>query len=131
MPNIDNIRQAVFDFTSYIPAMVPPRVFVYPVAEVQDKVRAWGYEWSTAPGVYIFFESEMIQYIGKAMVSTGLAQRVNNGSMEGEDMWNSFLAESSESVVVYMVNEVDEVWVPSLECWLIKRFRTPFNKRLS
>ena len=100
-----------------------------PVSEVQDMAQAWGYEWAASPGVYVFTTNESVQYIGKAMAATGLAQRVNNNAGEGDDDWNSYLNGPSAQVLIFQVNDLDELWVLSLEYYLIVKMKPPFNKR--
>ena len=127
---IDQIRKSVAEFIRLVPSMSQPKEFTHTVTEVQDKARAWNNKWSASPGVYVFISRECIQYVGKAMSSTGLAARVNNGAQEGETAWNGYLADPSAVVVILEVSSQDEIWVPSLEYYLIKSLQPSFNKRL-
>jgi hypothetical protein len=75
MANIDRIRRAVGKFAKLVPTIDRPKEFIHAIPDIRDRKKASSYEWSAAPGVYVFYNDAKIQYIGKAKARTRL-QRV-------------------------------------------------------
>jgi|GEM_PF-3885522 hypothetical protein len=55
---IDKVREVVLEFAFHVAAMERPKEFIHPVADIQDRARAWSYPWSAAPGIYVFLNAD-------------------------------------------------------------------------
>ena len=130
MVSINQIRDAINRYVLRIP-IPQPKEYILPLAEVQDRARAWSHSWSASPGICVLFTADGVHYIGRALTSTGLAGRVHAQSQPWTQEWNTVLTNPTFSVAVYEFREQNEEWIPSLEFSLIKQFPLEFNQRLA
>ncbi|WP_312117642.1 hypothetical protein [Brevibacillus reuszeri] len=88
--------------------------------------------WNQHPGIYYFAQNDVIKYVGKANLDTGLRRRIYNQiEAFGEvDRWDTVIKDDSVTCGMIVFPSDDWQWIATLELLLIEKLRPEYNKRL-
>jgi hypothetical protein len=91
---------------------------------------SWG-GWKNSPGLYYFVHNEEVVYVGRAVPSVGLGNRIGSQiNAFGDPAWDEIIRDEQTVVGVMPFSNDDWHWVATLEVWLIDGPTRPkFNKR--
>ena len=122
----ESVATAIAEFAKRVPELTPPDAFRFSFTELRDRKAMRAKPWSRLPGIYTYYWGrEDLCYIGRAMLSSGLAARVSDHVQEsrrGTQPWDDVLDDAGAFGVVFAFRDEHEVWIPSLEVFLIHRF---------
>jgi len=88
--------------------------------------------WSNRAGIYYFAQDDIIKYVGKANLDTGLRKRIYNQiEAFGEiDRWDTVIKDDSVKCGMIVFPSDDWQWIATIELLLIENLRPEYNKRL-
>jgi hypothetical protein len=90
----------------------------------------WG-DWSRKPGIYYFIKDDQVVYIGRAVPSVGIGNRIGTHINEYSDPeWAAIIQDEQAICGVLPFPDLDWHWLGTLEMCLIDGDSRPrFNKR--
>jgi len=133
MASLNEVTSAVTDFFSRISGNPGPSHYEIGIRDSQDKLFVKNAEWAHNAGIYLFFKEAELKYVGRALITTGLARRVFEQATAFDDpKWDDVIRNPTSKVHIFALTSVESYWAPSLELFLTQRFRASLvNKRLS
>jgi len=130
MGTIGEVSKSIEEFFQKIPSLQSPTLAQFTLGELRDKKRLWAHHWANKFGIYLFFQKDQLQYIGRALSKT-LAERIWNEETSHDPAWDAVIKDDDTTITVVSLNLEDAYWAASLETFLIARHPNLFNKRIS
>lgn len=120
-----DVEREIANFVARVPELSLPKRHRYTFGELSDAKAMKREPWARSPGIYAYFTgNERLRYIGRAMLSSGLASRVSDHVQpwrRGNPKWNTVLDDGAAFGLVYAFPPEHEVWIPSIEVHLVAR----------
>ena len=132
MATINDVKAGVDEFFSLIKGSKLPPCHEIGILNAQDKTFLKNVEWAPNAGVYFFFKNNELKYVGRALIPTGLANRVFDQATAFDDpKWDDVIKDTNSTVCVFPLPTSDWFWAASLEAFLIDKFRPSLVNRRS
>lgn len=128
-PVPDDVFRAVSEFVARVSDLPVPARFRVTFEALRRRRTLRSESWYYQPGVYAFFTgSGALRYVGRALVgSGGLSSRASDHLkpkyLGYNPSWDTVSTDQEAFAELYAFSDADEIWVPSLEMFLIGRFR--------
>lgn len=128
MSNKQSLEKTFAGFMRRISALSAPRRFTFTVEDYSKGGVPW-HEWEE-PGIYYFVRDGVVEYVGRAIPSTGLKSRVvDQMSRSGDPIWNEVRENPKTEICLIAFDRDDWHWIAALEVLLIDKLRPRFNLR--
>ena len=90
----------------------------------------WPDTWCGKPGIYYFVNNDEVVYIGRAVPSQGLGNRIGTHIAVNDDSdWGQVVTDGNTRVGMIPFDADDWHWLAALEVYLIDDPRPKFNKK--
>jgi excinuclease UvrABC nuclease subunit len=130
MTTQDHISQAVADLLTRIKDCKVPSIAWFPIKEAKTRSTLKEKNWANSTGVYFFLNNRELRYVGRALDSTLLINRIlEQATAYGDPDWDKVIQDDSTIVGALPLVDENAVWIPSLEVYLINKYMPQFNKR--
>jgi hypothetical protein len=99
MASLNEVTSAVTEFFSRISGNPAPSHYEIGIRDSQDKLFVKNAEWANNAGVYLFFKETELKYVGRALITTGLASRVfEQATALGDPKWDDVIKNPRSTV---------------------------------
>lgn len=112
------------------PVQLPVEPIMQTIADLRGP-NEWP-DWCGKPGVYFFVHNDEVVYVGRALPSHGLGNRIGTHiAVDDDSEWGRVVADGSTRVgAIPFGTEDDWHWLAALEFWLIDSSTRPrFNRK--